>query len=159
MKRYWKLALIPFLIFLVGAMIGFYQERKAQENVGKTYIRFPFAVEQVDCVEVFYYTERSDIDKYIIDDKETVNYLYSTFESIALSDKPSGSPNEPNVTVYRFNLDNSNKFELIYEGYGVKNGVLTLLDNSISYFTSADLNRLAVHGLDPVAADESELPN
>ncbi len=63
------------------------------------------------------------------------------------------------MTAYRFNLTDDSRFELIYEGYGVKNGVLTILDNNISYFTAADLNKLAVQGLEPMEAEKSELPN
>lgn len=158
MKKYWKLAVIPLVIFFVGTIISFCQERNAQESVGKTHIRFPFTAEHVEKIDVYYYTDLDAIEKYELRDEESICYLYDTFEMISLKDWSRKSENAAAVSAYRFTADDGTEYELIYEGYGVKNGKLTLLDTHMEFFTSADLNKLGISKHEPIAADASELP-
>ncbi len=84
MKKYWKFAFIPMIIFLVGAMIGFYQERNEREQIGKTHLYFPFTLEQIENVEIYYYKTSSDIEKYVVAEVDSMKYLYDTFQTVSL---------------------------------------------------------------------------
>ena len=64
------------------------------------------------------------------------------------------------VTSFRFNLSNGQKFEIIYSGYGVKNGTLKI-DNGATYFTMSDIGwnwEILNEEYEAIPVQESELP-
>ena len=63
-----------------------------------------------------------------------------------------------NIAIFRFNLPDGTKYDIIYTGYGVKNGEVKTSGGS-NYFTSADLGgKWQNISAEAVPADENELP-
>lgn len=153
------LTLIITILFIL-TMFG------CQDNdVGETKIYLPFTVDQIDYVEMFRYAEdTSCAEKKLVTETESFHYLYGAFEHLpveVLLEQPKDKATA--VTAFRFYLTNSTEetFEIIYYGYGVKNGALKMPPNENYLFTSADIgwywSELDI-GLEAMHAGEQELP-
>ncbi len=161
MRRYWNL-IVVFCLFcaVIGFGIDRYMLRKSQEELHKTKIYFPFNCENVVNVEVYHHKDDSLVEKKLVTETEDMIYLYDFFQSILMEDW-SGKEPEDNigVTSFRFNLSDGNDFEIVYTGYGVKQGKLTLIENELDYFVKADIAQLYFNEDYAVSlADKSELP-
>ena len=135
------------------------------DDVGTTKIYLPFSADQIEYVEMFRYTDdTTSAEKKIVTESDTIRYLHGAFEQLSvevLNEQPKADAAA--VTAFRFYLSNSTEetFEIIYYGYGVKNGVLKMPPNEIYYFTSADIgwnwSELDTE-MEAIPANENELP-
>ena len=157
MKKFLTMVMMVLFIF---AMCGC-----KNDVVGEQKIYLPFSVDQVEYIEMFHYLDDiSSAEKKVVTEIENIQYLHGIFEHLpveTLHEKPKDAANA--VTAFRFHLVNNVKehFEVIYYGYGVKDGVLKMPPNEIYYFTSADIgwnwSELDIE-LETVSASENELP-
>ena len=75
--------------------------------------------------------------------EEDIKELYDMFERLELTDKKVEETTGADVTSFRFNLSDGTNYDLIYGGYGVKNGSLKSATGGFEYFTSADIAEVA----------------
>lgn len=124
-------------------------------------IKFPFAVTDVVNIEMYHSSASSNSEMKVIESKEDIKALYEKLESITYKIKDSEETSPPEITSFRFNLSDGTNYELVYLGYGVKNGRLKSSTGNFDYFTSADIGwnwRWLNEDLEAVTVDESELP-
>lgn len=105
-------------------------------------IALPFGAADIESVDAYYYLENfSDSGrKKTVTDSGNIEYLYTTFRSLSLRED-SADPDQygANISAYRFHLSDGRTYLVVYEGYGIKDGILTTEDMD-SYFTTADIN-------------------
>ncbi len=125
-------------------------------------IDFPFEVEDVENVEMYHYSGAPvSAEKKIVVAEEDIKTLYDMFERLELTDKKVEETTGADVTSFRFNLSDGTNYDLIYGGYGVKNGSLKSATGGFEYFTSADIGwnwRWLNEELEATPVEESELP-
>ena len=151
-------------VFIMLVMFGY---RNNVDDVGTTKIYLPFSLDQIDYIEMFHYTDdTASAEKKIITKPENIPYLYGAFEHLSVETLLKPPKDEAaEVIAFRFYLSNSTEetFEIIYYGYGLKNGVLKMPPNEIYFSTSADIDigRYWIEldeGLEAMPANENELP-
>ena len=87
-----------------------------------------------------------------------MTYLYDKLDSLKLQEKNIEDQATHNVAIFRFNLIDGTEYDIVYVGYGVKNGEIQTSDGS-NYFTSADIGGICINlPGEFVAVDESEIP-
>lgn len=125
-------------------------------------IDFPFEVEDVENVEMYHYSGAPvSAEKKTVVAEEDIKELYDMFERLELTDKKVEETTGADVTSFRFNLSDGTNYDLIYGGYGVKNGSLKSAIGGFEYFTSADIGwnwRWLNEELEAIPVEESELP-
>ena len=126
-------------------------------------IDFPFELSEVNNVEMFHYNGAPvNAEKKIIIESKDIATLYVKFSELLLQKKePDISAVGSSVTSFRFNLSDGTDYELIYVGYGVKNGELFSGTGNFRYFTSADIGwnwRWLNESYEAVPALVEELP-
>lgn len=123
-------------------------------------IQFPFGVSDIESIEAYhYYSNPAEAEKKTITDADTITSLYESFQSIMMQDKDIEDREIHNVAVFRFNLPDGSKYDVIYTGYGVKTGEIKTSGGS-NYFTSADIGGKWMNiSAEAVPVDGSELPN
>ena len=79
-------------------------------------------------------------EKKNVTESKDIKNLYVTFSELQLQNrKPDITAVGSSVTSFRFNLSDGTNYELIYVGYGVKDGELFSGTDNFRYFTSADI--------------------
>lgn len=126
-------------------------------------IDFPFELSEVNNVEMFRYNGAPvNAEKKIVTESKDIETLYVKFSELLLQKKePDISAVGSSVTSFRFNLSDGTNYELIYVGYGVKNGELFSGTGNFRYFTSADIGwnwRWLNENYEAVPASVDELP-
>ena len=125
-------------------------------------LEFPFEIEEVDNIEMYHYVETpGKVEKKVIKSENDIKALYETFERITYKLKKVDEVAGGETTSFRFNLSDGTMYELIYRGYGVKNGILKSPTGDFTYFTSADIGwnwQWLNKDLVAVEVDKSELP-
>ena len=123
---------------------------------------FPFEIEDVDNIEMYHYVGTpGQVEKKVIVSEQDIKTLYEKFERISYKLKKADEVVGGETTSFRFNLSDGTMYELIYRGYGVKNGILKSPTDGFEYFTSADIGwnwRWLNEDLVAVEVDKSELP-
>ena len=150
---------IAIVVIICGGLVDTFFTFPWQKTVEYASIRFPFEVNDVESVDAYhYYTDPSKAEKKIISDSDTITYLYDKLDSIMFQEKDIENQATHNVAIFRFDLTDGTKYEIVYVGYGVKKGELTTSDG-YNYFTTADIGGLCINlPGETVPADESELP-
>ena len=124
-------------------------------------IEFPFEPEDVVNIEMYHRSATSESEMKVIESKEDINELYDKFERITYKIKDSEGSSSPEITSFRFNLSDGTNYELVYVGYGVKNGRLKSSTGKFDYFTSADIGwnwKWLNEDLTAIPIDYSEMP-
>ena len=125
-------------------------------------LEFPFEIEDVENIEMYHYVGTpGQVEKKVIESEQDIKTLYNKFESITYKLKKADDVAGVETTSFRFNLSDGTIYELIYCGYGVKNGILKSPTVGFEYFTSADIGwnwSWLNKGLEAVVVDKSELP-
>ena len=126
-------------------------------------IDFPFELSEVETVEMFHYNGAPvNAEKKIVIESKDIETLYVKFGELLLQKKePNISAVGSSVTSFRFNLSDGTNYELIYVGYGVKNGELFSGTGNFRYFTSADIGwnwRWLNESYEAMPASVEELP-
>lgn len=125
-------------------------------------LEFPFEIEEVDNIEMYHYVGTpGKVEKKVIESENDIKALYETFERITYKLKKVDEVAGGETTSFRFNLSDGTMYELIYRGYGVKNGILKSPTGDFTYFTSADIGwnwQWLNKDLVAVEVDKSELP-
>ena len=125
-------------------------------------LEFPFEIEEVDNIEMYHYVGTpGKVEKKVIESDNDIKALYETFERITYKLKKVDEVAGGETTSFRFNLSDGTMYELIYRGYGVKNGILKSPTGDFTYFTSADIGwnwQWLNKDLVAVEVDKSELP-
>lgn len=154
MKKFFLILLV--LLLALSLFLGIRACRKPEE----TTMILPFSPEDVETVELFHYDSApADAQKKLVTDRADIESLYETLSGITCLKKETealaGSP----VTSFRFRLADGTDYELIYVGYGVKNG--EIMSSDFRCFTSADIGwqwyYLNEH-LEALPAEQWELP-
>lgn len=159
-KRNKVIAMVVAIAVIVGGgMIDTFFSAPGQGATEYVSIQFPFGVSDIESIEAFhYYSDPSEAEKKTITDAESIAYLYESFQSILMQDRDVEDRETHNVAIFRFNLPDGTKYDVIYTGYGVKNGEVKT-SGGANYFTSADLGgKWQNISAEAVPADETELP-
>ena len=150
---------VAIAVIVGGGLIDTFFSAPGQGATEYVSVQFPFGVSDIESIEAFhYYSDPSEAEKKTITDAESIAYLYESFQSIMMQDRDVEDREIHNVAIFRFNLPDGTKYDIIYTGYGVKNGEVKTSGGS-NYFTSADLGgKWQNISAEAVPADESELP-
>ena len=151
--------LVAIAVIVGGGLIDTFFSAPGRGTTEYVSIQFPFGVSDIESIEAYhYYSDPSEAEKKTITDTETITYLYESFQSIMMQDKDIEDREIHNVAIFRFNLPGGTKYDVIYTGYGVKNGEIKTSGGS-NYFTSADIAGKWMNiSVESIPADESELP-
>ncbi|MBM6750955.1 hypothetical protein H6A65_05510 [Mediterraneibacter glycyrrhizinilyticus] len=141
------IGLIALLILMMG-LVGC--------NGETVNIDFPFAVGDVDNIEMYHYAGVPvSAEKKVVVAKNDITDLYNMFEDLLLKEKQVEETTGADVTSFRFNLSDGTNYELIY----VENGKLISPTGNFEYFTSSDVGSYWSNiDLEAVSVEESELP-
>ena len=159
-KRNKVIAMVVAIAVIVGGgLFDTFFSALGQGATEYVSVQFPFGVSDIESIEAYhYYSDPSEAKKKTITDAETITYLYESFQSIMMQDKDIEDREIHNVAIFRFNLPDGTKYDVVYTGYGVKNGEVKTSGGS-NYFTSADLGgKWQNISVEAVPADENELP-
>ena len=145
-------------VIIVGGLVDTFFSPPGRGATEYVSIQFSFGVSDIESVEAYhYYSDPAQAEKKTVMDAETITYLYESFQSLILQEKDVKDQTIHNVAIFRFNLAGGATYDLVYTGYGVKNGELATSGGS-NYFTSADLGgKWQNLSAEAVPADESEL--
>lgn len=125
-------------------------------------IALPFQVEDVENVEMYHYKgDPSAAEKKVVTEAKDIETLYHLFTSLPLQRKEPKETSGAEISSFRFNLSDQTNYEIIYVGYGVKNGELISAASHFSYFTSADIGwnwSYLNEEYETVPAEEADLP-
>lgn len=149
------------LVIVAGGIIDSMTDNTAAvEHVS---IDFPFELSEIENVEMFHYNGAPvNAEKKIVTESKDIEKLYVTFSELQLQNrKPDITAVGSSVTSFRFNLSDGTNYEIIYAGYGVKNGELFSGTGKFRYFTSADIGwnwRWLNESYEAVPASVDELP-
>ena len=124
------------------------------------HLEFPFAVDDVENVELYHFDGVPvAAKKKVIVEEEAIKDLYEWFEALPLEQKEVEETTGAEITSFRFNLADGTDYALVYGSYGVKTGNLKSSTGDFEYFTSADIGAFWTNtDLEAVPVDESELP-
>lgn len=149
MRKY--IALVLVLVLMLG-LVGC--------NEKTVNIDFPFEIGDVETIELYRYAGAPvSAEKKVIDAEETIKDLYDMFKGLTLELKEIEETAGAEITSFRFILSDGTTYELIYCGYGVKNGNLKSSTGNFEYFTNADIGSYWNNiDLEAVAVEENELP-
>ena len=124
-------------------------------------LKLPFEVDEVENVEMYHYDGVPvNGEKKVVTKAEDIKTLYGKIHLLEVQDKEADELTGASVTSFRFKLSDGNKYEIIYVGYGVKNGILKM-DNGATYFTMSDIGwnwEFLNNEYEAVPVQESELP-
>lgn len=150
---------VAIAVIVGGGLIDTFCATPGQVTIEYVSIQPPFEASEVESIDAYhYYSNPAEAEKKTITDPESIAYLYEKICSLLLQNKDVKDQATHNVTIFRFNLADGTDYSIIYTGYGVKNGEIKTSGGS-NYFTTSDIggiwNNIPV---EPVQADESELP-
>ena len=151
--------IIAIVVIIGGGLIDTFFSPPGRGATEYVSIQFPFSVSDVESVEAYhYYSDPAEAEKKTVTDTETITALYESLQSLMLQDKDIEDQEIHNVAIFRFNLPDGSAYDIVYTGYGVKNGEIKTSGGS-NYFTSADLGGkwMNLPG-EAIPAEESELP-
>lgn len=123
-------------------------------------IELPFTEGEIETVETYSYTDTpTGAIKKTVTDRETIRYLYETLSGIPMQTGPIEAKTGADVSCFRFNLTDGSAFEVIYEGYGVKDGLLSFPSLGKTYHVRADINGVWANlSGEALPAEPSEVP-
>ncbi len=153
MKTFTAMCLVLVLIL---SMVGCSGEEKK--------IEFPFAVSDVENIEMYSYNPSVSFDivspeKKIVTETTDIETLYNLFAGLSLSTEETEQLTGADVYSFRFNLTDGKDYELFYVVNGVKNGVVGSPTENFEYFTFADIDSYwSGLNYEVIAADTGELP-
>lgn len=128
----------------------------------ETNIDFPFELDEVENVEMYHYVGTPGfVEKKVVVAEEDIETLYEMFEGLTLVVKEAEATAGVETTSFRFNLSDGTNYELVYVGYGVKNGELISSTGGYKYFTSASVGwywEFLDKELEAVEVDKEERP-
>ena len=151
--------IVAIVVIIGGGLIDTFFSPPGRGATEYVSIQFPFGVSDVESIEAYhYYSDPTEAEKKTVTDAEAITALYESFQTLMLQEKDIEDQEIHNVAIFRFNLPDGNTYDIVYTGYGVKNGEIKTSGGS-NYFTSADIGGkwMNLSG-DAVLADESELP-
>ena len=102
-------------------------------------LEFRFEIDDIEYMEMYHYNSNPELaEKKVVENQEDIREVYQLFERLSLENRTgTGIAAEPEITSFRFCLADGTSYELIYSGYGVKNGELSSPNDSFRLFTSA----------------------
>lgn len=125
-------------------------------------VKFAFKADDIQNIEMYHFEGiPTSAEKKTITDEQSIQHLYQLFNGLTLQVKETKDYLSASVTSFRFNLADGSCYELIYCGYGVKNGELKSPTGNFEYFTTADIGwnwRWLNEELEAVPVNENELP-
>ena len=151
--------IVAIVVIIGGGLIDTFFSPPGRGATEYVSIQFPFGVSDVESIEAYhYYSDPTEAEKKTVTDAEAITALYESFQSLMLQEKDIEDQEIHNIAIFRFNLPDGNTYDIVYTGYGVKNGEIKTSGGS-NYFTSADLGGkwMNLPG-EAVPADENELP-
>lgn len=126
-------------------------------------IDFTFEVEDVENVEMYHFVGTPGfVEKKEVVSEADIKTLYEMFEGLELEVKEVKETAGVETTSFRFNLSDGMTYELVYGGYGVKNGKLISITGDFEYFTNADVGwywEFLDEKLEAIEVEREELPN
>ena len=151
--------LVAIAVIVCGGLIDTYFSPLGHQTVEYVSIQFPFGVSDIESIEAYhYYSDPAESEKKTVTDTAAITSLYESFQSLLLQEKDIEDQATQSVAIFRFNLPDGAKYDVVYTGYGVKNGEIKTNGGS-NYFTSADIGGKWLNiSVEAVPADESELP-
>ena len=91
--------------------------------------------------------------------REDIEEIYQTFESVSLKDKTTEPTAGGSVTSFRFNLSDGTSYEVIYSEVAVKSGRVITTGMEQDFFTSAGIGAFwGSYDYEVTTASEDELP-
>ena len=149
------------LVIVAGGIIDSMTDNTAA--VEYVSIDFPFELSEVETVEMFHYNGAPvNAEKKNVTESKDIKNLYVTFSELQLQNRKTDiTAVGSSVTSFRFNLSDGTNYELIYVGYGVKDGELFSGTGNFRYFTSADIGwywRWLNESYEAMPASVEELP-
>lgn len=103
---------------------------------------FPFEAGEVSSIEISRNTAAGAPEEFegiSLDDPESIRTLYERFEGLQLEEKKLEPSEGAMVTSFLFHLADGSSYDLEYNAYGVKKGMLVSEAGSFAYFTKADI--------------------
>ncbi len=149
-----KIIVLCLALVLVVSLVGC---SKPEEKK----IEFPFAVGDVENVELFRSAVPVSAEKKVVTESADIESLYNLFERLTYTTKEVEEYTGATVYSFRFNLSDGTNYVLVYVENGVKNGVLRSPTADFRYFTSADLGGPWFNlneNYETISIEESELP-
>ncbi len=152
-----KIIVLCLTLMLVLSIVGCSMNEEKK-------IEFPFAVGDVENIEMYSYNPSVSFDivspeKKIVTAPTDIEALYSLFTGLSLSTKDVEQLTGADICSFRFNLTDGKDYELIYVANGVKNGELRFPAENLKYFTYADIYSYWSNlNYEVVTADTEELP-
>ena len=147
------------VLIIVGGAIDYFTTGGGAVEI--ITLKLPFEVGEVENIEMFHYDGVPvNGEKKVVTKAEDIEALYEKFLLLEVQDRKVEELTGASVTSFRFNLSNGQKFDIIYSGYGVKNGTIKI-DNGATYFTMSDIGwnwEFLNQEYEAVPVRESELP-
>ena len=127
----------PLLLMLMLLLCG------CEQYTTREGVDFPFSFEDIVSIEAYSHPSgfASEGRKKTVTEETQLQSIYVTFRYLELKSGPIAYSYDAEITSYRFHLADGSTYELVYEGNGVKQGILTA-QNMAPHFTSADINAL-----------------
>ncbi|MBQ7801611.1 MAG: hypothetical protein IJ375_04740 [Oscillospiraceae bacterium] len=131
MKKLISVIMLLGILFLAGC------------NTNKSIqgIDLPFEESEIQQIALVYYTgDPSDARQKIVTGSEDIQYIYNMFSNEIHLETNSRNLSDPSDTLrIRIGLKDGHGFSMQYEGFGVKEGLLSSSDGDFAYFTPTDV--------------------
>ena len=127
---------------------------------GREEIEFPFAVSDVDYIEMYRYTVPADAQEKVVTEMEDVEKLYDSFSGRVISPKETEDDTAGGTTTsFRFNLSDGTEYEVLYIYGEGRTGTIRFMSGEKEYAASADIAALWEEcECEPRDVHESRLP-
>lgn len=127
---------------------------------GREEIEFPFAVSDVDYIEMYRYTVPADAQEKVVTEMEDVEKFYDSFSGRVISPKETEDDTAGGTTTsFRFNLSDGTEYEVLYIYGEGRTGTIRFMSGEKEYAASADIAALWEEcECEPRDVHESRLP-
>lgn len=108
---------ISILIVIIGTVIDpIIEEKFAPKTIEYIHVDLPFAIEDIENIEMYYYDGVSTLaEKKIVTETKDIEVLYNIFGDLLSPNQENvESADEDSITSFRFNLKDGKNYELIY---------------------------------------------
>lgn len=104
-------------------------------------IGLPFEETDIQQISLICHTgDPSNAQQKIVTGMEDIHYIHTLFSTDINIETDSKNLSDPYTTLHiRFCLKDGHGYSMQYEGYGVKEGILSSADGGFSYFTPNDV--------------------